>query len=587
MALDLHEYDSRVVPARSRARVLSDPWEVGGDLAVLDAHDHPQDAGDWVTDVVPDWVEDPVLAARVAAEQGAADPTMTPEAQVDAVLAAQTGPGLAALLGNLDLGTVALDDLPAVAVGAARLEAWAHAVSARVAAELASRPEMNPIWPAQVGRITQPNIAADELSMRLNIGRRSAQMLVDEGRAYERWLPATGQALADGVIDVPRARTMVRRLAGVDAVTVAQVEAAVLPGAGDRTVQQLGRDIDRALLRVDPDGGELRRRQARVDRHVSRPRALPDGMAGIWAVLPADGAERLNQALDASARELRRRGDGRTLGQLRADALLDAALVGPGWAPLVPGHGGENACHCGHARSGGAAHGVDHGHAGSAASDVGDRHAGCGAHDGDHGHGGGGAHDGESSRRARAEVRVTVPLSALIGVDDAPGELDGYGPIDAATARALAAGGTWRRIVTDPMSGAVLDVGRTRYRPPAELAEHVIARDRTCARPGCTVPAGRCDLDHTVPYSQGGSTSADKLAPLCRRDHLLRTHAGHRIEQVAPGEITWTTPTRRYRSVPGRDGEHHMTTGAAPPRGASTETSTRGSLEGECAAVPF
>ena len=36
---------------------------------------------------------------------------------------------------------------------------------------------------------------------------------------------------------------------------------------------------------------------------------------------------------------------------------------------------------------------------------------------------------------------------------------------------ALAAGGTWRRLVTDPASGTVVDVGRARYRPPAGLAD--------------------------------------------------------------------------------------------------------------------
>lgn len=540
MALDLREHASRVLPARSRARVLTDPWDVGQALAVWDAEEHPGDALDGLAeDTVPEWVDNPTLAARVATEQCAADPTIDPDAQVDALLAAEAGPRLAALLGAVDLGTLDLADLPAVAAAAARVEAWAHAVSARVAAELASRPEMNPVWPEQVGRIARPNIAADELSMRLNIGRRSAQLLVDEGLAYERWLPATGQALGDGAIDVARARTLVRRLTGVDAMTVAEVEAAVLPGAGERTVQQLGRDIDQALLRIDPDGGAQRRRQARTDRHVSRPKPLLDGMAGVWAVLPAEGAARLDRALDASARELRRRGDRRTLAQLRADALLDAGLVGPEWARLVPGHGADP------------------------------------------------AHDGASCGPARAEVRVTVPLSAVIGVDDAPGELEGYGPIDAATARALAAGGTWRRIITDPVSGAVLDVGRTRYRPPAELAEHVIARDRTCARPGCTVPATRCDLDHTVPYGQGGTTSAGNLAPLCRRDHLLRTHAGHRIEQVAPGEIVWTTPTRRYRSVPGRDGEHHLITGHAAPPGAQEADAGSGRPSMEFAAIPF
>ncbi|MFB9954949.1 HNH endonuclease signature motif containing protein [Cellulomonas denverensis] len=517
MALDLREHDLRELPVRSGARVFTDPWDVGGDLWWLEDGGLPEP----VEDVPPRWVEDPVLAARVAAEQTAADPTLDPRAQVEEMLA-ENGPVLARMLANLDPVAVDLLDLPAVAEAAARLESWAHAVSARVAAELAMRPQTNPVWPEYAGNVHRPNTAADELAIYLNIGRRSAQTLVDEGLAYERYLAGTGQALRTGRIDTARARVMVRRLAGVDLFTAEEVETAVLPGASERTAAQLSRDIDRALLRVDPDGGALRRRRGRADRHVARPKPLGDGMAGVWAFLPAQDAARLDQALDASAHALRQGGDERTLAQLRADALLDAALVGPAWAPLLPGHGQDND------------HGAD-----------GDHHEGS-------------AHRAPSVTRPRVEVRVTVPLSTLIGTDQEPAEMDGHGPIDAATARALAAGGVWRRLVTDPLSGAVLDVGRTRYRPPQELADHVIARDRTCARPGCTVPAVACDLDHTIPFGDGGPTAATNLAPLCRRDHLLRTHAGHRIEQTAAGEIVWTSLTRRYVSIPGRDGHHHM-----------------------------
>jgi hypothetical protein len=44
-------------------------------------------------------------------------------------------------------------------------------------------------------------------------------------------------------------------------------------------------------------------------------------------------------------------------------------------------------------------------------------------------------------------ISVIVNLETLAGVEDEPGWLDGYGPITADTARALAADdtGTWRR----------------------------------------------------------------------------------------------------------------------------------------------
>jgi len=37
----------------------------------------------------------------------------------------------------------------------------------------------------------------------------------------------------------------------------------------------------------------------------------------------------------------------------------------------------------------------------------------------------------------------------------------------------------------------------------------------TCRWPGCDRPAVDCDLDHTIPYSQGGLTHAANLT--CKR----------------------------------------------------------------------
>ncbi|GIG37824.1 HNH endonuclease signature motif containing protein [Cellulomonas pakistanensis] len=179
--------------------------------------------------------------------------------------------------------------------------------------------------------------------------------------------------------------------------------------------------------------------------------------------------------------------------------------------------------------------------------------------------------------RPGAEVRVTISAATLLGLDDAPADLDGYGPIDAVAARALAAGGVWRRVVTDPRTGRVLDVGRERYRPTAALAELVRTRDRTCAFPGCTVPARRADLDHTVEYHPQpgappdqplGRTDADNLGPLCRRHHRLKTDGGFRLRQIEPGLFEWLTPTgHRYLVRPGTGQAHDATTDPhdAPP----------------------
>jgi hypothetical protein len=101
----------------------------------------------------------------------------------------------------------------------------------------------------------------------------------------------------------------------------------------------------------------------------------------------------------------------------------------------------------------------------------------------------------------RPTIQVSVALSTLLGQDEQPGELAGYGPIPAHVARRLAADrtGTWRRLVTDEL-GRLRDYGRTRYRPPADLHDFVVARDQTCAFPTCHRQASRCELDHIDPW---------------------------------------------------------------------------------------
>lgn len=118
--------------------------------------------------------------------------------------------------------------------------------------------------------------------------------------------------------------------------------------------------------------------------------------------------------------------------------------------------------------------------------------------------------------------------------------LQGYGPIPAAVARAVAAGGTWARMVIDPVDRTVLEVSREQYQPPATMAALVRAGQPLCARPGCGINADACDLNHRIPWPVG-ATEVSNLDPLCRRDHLLVTHAGWRYDQHEDRSRTWTT----------------------------------------------
>lgn len=464
----------------------------------------------------------PVFLARVqemrdAAVVAAADPDRALADWVDHVV-------------GLPAEAVPVIVLVEAVAAAVRLESAARARTAALAAELARRPEMEPRWNLLAGPVpAQRSVAADELAIRLGTSRISANRLVSQGLAFDAHLQATGDALACGRLDAAKAWLLVQRLGDLPGQVGMAVEDRVLPGAGQRSLAELRVDVERALREVDPEAAAERHVHARTTRQVSRPRPEADGMASLWVVLAAEDAARIDGVLEHAAQALRALGDPRTTAQARADGLRDLVVgdvaAGPGGVPSshapVPSARG---CSCG------------------------------------------------GSGRPGAQVRVTIAASTLLGADDQPGELEGHGPIDAVQARALAEDGVWRRVVTDPASGTVLDVGRTRYRPPAGLAEHVRVRDRHCAAPGCTVPARRCDIDHTVEYRRQpgepprgvdtlGTTSAGNLGLLCRRHHRLKTDGGFRLRQVSPGVYEWITPGgHRYLTRPGTDDVADVTT---------------------------
>ena len=83
------------------------------------------------------------------------------------------------------------------------------------------------------------------------------------------------------------------------------------------------------------------------------------------------------------------------------------------------------------------------------------------------------------------------------------------------------------------------------YRPPSRMREFIAARDKTCRFGPCGQPAWRTDLDHTVPWREGGLTCPCNLGGFCRTHHLIKHLPGWRLEQPQPGVFRWTTPAGR------------------------------------------
>lgn len=160
--------------------------------------------------------------------------------------------------------------------------------------------------------------------------------------------------------------------------------------------------------------------------------------------------------------------------------------------------------------------------------------------------------DGEYEPQGiKTTVNVTVDLDTLVGLQNNPAKLDDGTVIPPFIVRELARDAKWRRFVTEPLTGELLDLGRETYVPNQALRNFIISRDRTCRFPGCRQPARIGDIDHVQSWDTGGETKPENLVALCRRHHVLKTHNNWKLELDSDGACMWTSPAGKiYRVKP-------------------------------------
>ena len=164
------------------------------------------------------------------------------------------------------------------------------------------------------------------LSARLGVSRARAGQTVDHGSALMNIGFGPVEVMERcGVLDSVKAFLVSRRLEDVPVLVALAVQDKVLPQAPRRSVSQVGRDIERVLMEVDPDGHDERTQANRQRRCVSRPRPAGEGLCQV-RLLPAMDALLLDATLDAIAASARACGEQRTPGQIRADAVTAMTL---------------------------------------------------------------------------------------------------------------------------------------------------------------------------------------------------------------------------------------------------------------------
>ena len=354
----------------------------------------------------------------------------------------------------------------------------------------------------------------EEVASALRLSPNTAQIKIDVARTLTNHLPTICSALATGEISAAHATVIAKESAeiisrGASKALIQEIEEKALSHAEFHTPSQVANKVRATIAKLAPEEFEDAVSIARDARKVS---LFPesDGMCTLVAFLPAQDAQTIMLAIDKLARADVKENfhggitpnsalpamldkDSRSIDMKRADALTQLASA----------------------------------YLATSVNEL-------------------------QTHRRPVTVNLTIDLPTLMGLAENPGQIAGYGAIPASVARELAADAKWRRFITDPITGNLIDYGRESYEPPQDLKDFLIARDQTCRFPGCRQSARRSDIDHAQAWDDGGKTSADNLGVLCRRHHQMKTHGGWRLISNKDGSCEWISPLGKKYFVPAR-----------------------------------
>jgi hypothetical protein len=312
--------------------------------------------------------------------------------------------------------------------------------------------------------------------------------LVDTSTALIERLPMTLDALSSGRLSWEHAEVIAKHAEGLDGDALVTYDARLAAVAASVNPKQLEKKARHEVELAQPTTAVQRAEKAAATRRLYVEPAA-DGMANLTLFAPAVEIHAIADRAIRLAAGLKASGDPRSMGHLKVDVLCDLLLNGE---TSIPG----------------------------------------------------------ATRGIRGRVHVMVPAMTLLGVGDEAAILRGYGPIDPATAAQLTADATsWRRVLTDPITGRILATDPRDYRPTAEMADHARLVHPECVFPGCTVPSEHADIDHTEDHHFGGDTTPENLAPLSPDHHRVKHHTRWVIVQNGDDTLTATSPAGHVYTI--------------------------------------
>ncbi|MEJ3746830.1 DUF222 domain-containing protein [Actinomycetes bacterium KLBMP 9797] len=239
------------------------------------------------------------------------------------------GPDLAAILAAVDVST--LDDMDLVRYAQARQRLLAH----ENAQLLSTLHELGRRGDEVIGGDPEHRWAQVEIAYAMTWTPTAASGQLALADDLVERLPAVFAALDRGDIDFPKARVMSDLTMCLAAPVAREVIEKIIDEAPRLTTGQLRARLSRLVFAADPEAKATRVKKALSGRRVEV-RPTGDGLAELHGYdLPPHRAAAAVERLTAIARAAKRHGDARTMGQLRADILLDL-LVGEGIATGGP-----------------------------------------------------------------------------------------------------------------------------------------------------------------------------------------------------------------------------------------------------------
>lgn len=427
-------------------------------------------------------------------------------ASVAELLFAIPGAATLARLSEIDPNSLSASDRIDYLTALDRQDGWLYALRQRAIAAVAG------LSPSEGGG---PLSGVDEteredISTALRLAPATAQSRIDIARTLVNNLPNTCSALATGEISSAHASVIARETAaairdGAPESVIFEIEQRAIAYAEFHTPGQVANHVRNSVAKFAPEEFEEVTTRATALRRVTCYNEA-DGMSTVVAILPAADAQIVMNSIEAFILRQEQIAKG-------ADNLIATSAD---FAQLTSDQKRADALSA---------------ICSNFLSDISET---------------------VTPQRRPLTVNVTIDLPTLLGLAENPGQLAGYGPIPASVARELASDGRWRRFITEPQTGNLLDFGRESYEPPQQLKDFLIARDRTCRFPGCRRSALLSDLDHAQSWESGGSTSLENIGALCRRHHRLKTHDGWKIDSFSDGSCTWTSPLGKQFFTPAR-----------------------------------